>query len=72
LIGIGVVAGFWHILWVAGVAILLTGLLGVAVHSGGLPPLRRLIAAYEPEYRALLAVERARREAAQQEVVRRA
>ncbi len=29
------VAGFWHIFWVAGVAVLATGLLGVAVHSAG-------------------------------------
>jgi hypothetical protein len=31
----GVVAGFWHIFWIAGVAVLATGLLGVAVHSAG-------------------------------------
>jgi fatty acid desaturase len=32
---VGVVAGFWHILWIAGVGILATGLVGVAVHSAG-------------------------------------
>jgi hypothetical protein len=32
---IGVVAGFWHILWIAGVAVLASGLVGVAVHSAG-------------------------------------
>jgi hypothetical protein len=32
---VGVVAGFWHILWIAGVAVLISGLAGVAVHSAG-------------------------------------
>jgi hypothetical protein len=32
---VGVVAGFWHILWIAGVAVLTSGLAGVAVHSAG-------------------------------------
>ena len=32
---LGVVAGFWHILWIAGVALLASGLLAVAVHSAG-------------------------------------
>jgi hypothetical protein len=32
---IGVVAGFWHILWIAGVGILVSGLVGVAVQSVG-------------------------------------
>jgi uncharacterized membrane protein len=32
---IGVVAGFWHILWIAGVAVLASGLIGVLIHSGG-------------------------------------
>jgi hypothetical protein len=31
----GVVAGFWHIMWTAGVAMLAAGLLAVAVHSAG-------------------------------------
>ena len=31
----GVVAGFWHILWIAGVGILASGLVGVGVHSAG-------------------------------------
>jgi hypothetical protein len=32
---LGVVAGFWHILWIAGVGILASGLVAVAVHSAG-------------------------------------
>jgi len=32
---IGVVAGFWHILWIAGVGFLASGLVAVAVHSAG-------------------------------------
>src|SRR6266487_3719323 len=32
---VGVVAGFWHILWIAGVGMLAGGLVGVAVHSAG-------------------------------------
>ena len=31
----GVVAGFWHIMWTAGVAMLAAGLVAVAVHSAG-------------------------------------
>jgi hypothetical protein len=31
----GVVAGFWHILWIAGVGILAGGLVAVGVHSAG-------------------------------------
>jgi hypothetical protein len=30
---VGVVAGFWHILWIAGVGILVSGLVGGAVLS---------------------------------------
>jgi hypothetical protein len=30
-----VVAGFWHILWIAGVGILAAGLVAVGVHSAG-------------------------------------
>jgi hypothetical protein len=30
---VGVVAGFWHIWWVAGVAVLASGVLGMAAHS---------------------------------------
>jgi hypothetical protein len=37
----GVVAGFWHILWIAGVAILVSGLMGVTVQSVGYWRLRR-------------------------------
>ena len=32
---VGVVAGFWHILWIAGVGILASGIVAVAVHSAG-------------------------------------
>jgi fatty acid desaturase len=32
---VGVVAGFWHILWIAGVGMLAAGLVAVAVHSAG-------------------------------------
>ena len=32
---VGVVAGFWHIPWVAGVGMLASGLVAVAVHSTG-------------------------------------
>jgi hypothetical protein len=32
---VGVVAGFWHITWIAGVAMLGTGLVAVGVHSAG-------------------------------------
>jgi O-antigen/teichoic acid export membrane protein len=32
---VGVVAGFWHILWIAGVGMLAGGLVAVAVHSVG-------------------------------------
>jgi len=31
----GVVAGFWYILWIAGVGILAGGLVAVGVHSAG-------------------------------------
>jgi hypothetical protein len=31
----GVVAGFWHIRWIAGLAVLVSGLVGIGVHSGG-------------------------------------
>lgn len=32
---VGMVAGFWNISWIAGVAFLAAGLLGVGVHSAG-------------------------------------
>jgi hypothetical protein len=38
---VGVVAGFWHILWIAGVGMLAGGLVGVAVHSAGYLRLER-------------------------------
>jgi len=37
----GVVAGFWHILWIAGVGMLASGLVAVAVHSAGYVRLER-------------------------------
>jgi hypothetical protein len=37
----GVVAGFWHILWIPGVGILASGLVGTAVHSAGYMRLER-------------------------------
>jgi hypothetical protein len=38
---VGVVAGFWHIYWTAGVGMLAAGLLAVAVHSAGYARLER-------------------------------
>jgi hypothetical protein len=38
---VGVVAGFWHILWIAGVGLLVTGIAGVAVQSAGYTRLER-------------------------------
>jgi hypothetical protein len=38
---VGVVAGFWHIFWIAGVGMLAGGLLAVAVHSAGYTRLER-------------------------------
>jgi uncharacterized membrane protein len=32
---VGVVAGFWHINWVAGVCLLATGIVAVGIHSAG-------------------------------------
>ena len=32
---VGVVAAFWHIWWIAGVGILVSGIVGVAVYSAG-------------------------------------
>jgi hypothetical protein len=32
---VGVVAGFWHIQWIAGVGMLASGLVAVGVHSAG-------------------------------------
>jgi O-antigen/teichoic acid export membrane protein len=49
---VGLVAGFWHILWIAGVAMLAAGLVAVAVHTAGYTRLerdqRRLLAAEGP------------------------
>lgn len=38
---IGVVAGFWHILWIAGVVVLACGVVGMAVFSAGYTRLTR-------------------------------
>ena len=38
---VGLVAGFWHILWIAGAGILAAGLTGVLVHSVGYERLER-------------------------------
>jgi hypothetical protein len=38
---VGVVAGFWHILWIAGVGVLAGGLVAVGVHSAGYVRLER-------------------------------
>jgi hypothetical protein len=38
---VGLVAGFWHIYWIAGVGMLAGGLLAVAVHSAGYGRLER-------------------------------
>lgn len=32
---VGVVAGFWHILWIAGAGVLAGGIVGLGVHSAG-------------------------------------
>lgn len=32
---VGVVAGFWHIWWIAGVVMFASGIVGVAIHSAG-------------------------------------
>jgi hypothetical protein len=32
---VGIVAGFWHITWVAGVTFLVAGIVAVGVHSAG-------------------------------------
>jgi len=32
---VGVVAGFWHIMWAAGVTVLVAGVVAVGVHSAG-------------------------------------
>jgi hypothetical protein len=38
---VGVVAGFWHILWIAGVGVLAGGIVGLAVHAAGYVRLER-------------------------------
>jgi hypothetical protein len=39
--GVGVVAGFWHILWIAGVGVLAAVIVGIAVQSAGYSRLER-------------------------------
>jgi hypothetical protein len=52
---VGVVAGFWHMWWIAGVGVLASGVVGFAVHSAGYvrlerdreaPPRRRIAQRY--------------------------
>jgi hypothetical protein len=38
---VGAVAGFWHIWWIAGVGLLTSGLVAVAVHAAGYLDLKR-------------------------------
>ena len=38
---VGVVAAFWHVLWIAGVAMVATAVVGVGVHAAGYPRLQR-------------------------------
>ena len=38
---VGVVAAFWHILWIAGVAMLAAAVVGVTVHAAGYSRLQR-------------------------------
>lgn len=45
---VGVVAGFWHIMWLAGVGILVSGFAAMMVHSAGYFRLERAAKAAEP------------------------
>jgi hypothetical protein len=45
---VGVVAGFWHIMWVAGVGILVSGFAAMMVHSAGYLRLERAAKAAAP------------------------
>jgi hypothetical protein len=38
---VGVVAGLWHILWIAGMGILASGIVSVGVHAAGYMRLER-------------------------------
>jgi hypothetical protein len=38
---VGVVAGFWHISWIAGTGMLVSGLVAVGVHAAGYMDLKR-------------------------------
>ena len=46
---VGIVAGFWQIMWIAGVTFLAAGLVGVGIHSAGY---MRLEGTQEPASRA--------------------
>ena len=45
---VGVVAGFWHIMWLAGAGILVSGFTAMMVHSAGYFRLERAVKAAEP------------------------
>jgi hypothetical protein len=45
---VGVVAGFWHIMWLAGVGILVSGFTAMMVHSAGYFRLERAARAAGP------------------------
>jgi uncharacterized membrane protein len=45
---VGVVAGFWHIMWLAGVGILVSGFVAMMVHSAGYLRLERAARAAAP------------------------
>jgi hypothetical protein len=47
---VGIVAGFWHITWVAGVTFLVAGVVAMGVHSAGF---WRVESTREPASRAL-------------------
>jgi hypothetical protein len=42
---VGVVAGFWHIMWLAGVGVLVSGFVAMMVHSAGYLRLERAVKA---------------------------
>ena len=46
---IGVVAGFWHIWWIAGLCVVVSGAVGVAVHSAGFMGLLRAAPPSRPD-----------------------
>jgi hypothetical protein len=48
---VGVVAGFWHIVWFAGAGVLATGVVAVGVHSAGFTRLERYEGTCDPRSR---------------------